>query len=71
MAGFVYGFGALGLEIVESYIDTNMGIDNLLYKFLVTTEEAMEMFGIAIICYVLSLHLAWELGFVLKVIGAL
>ena len=58
LAGFVYVFGALGLEVVESYIDTNMGTDNLLYKFLVTTEEAMEMLGIAIICYAFSLHLA-------------
>ena len=58
LAGFVYVFGALGLEVVESYIDTNMGTDNLLYKFLVTTEEAMEMLGIAIICYALSLYLA-------------
>lgn len=58
LAGFVYVFGALGLEMVESYIDANVGTDNLLYIILVTIEETMEMLGIAIICYALSLHLA-------------
>lgn len=58
LAGFVYVFGALGLEVVESYVFSQVGIDNLLYQFLVTAEESMEMLGIAIMCYALVYHLS-------------
>lgn len=58
IAGFVYVFGALGLEIVESYIDTSIGTDNLLYMVLVSIEESLEMLGIAIMCYALLIRLS-------------
>lgn len=58
LAGFVYVLGALGLEMAESYVYTQVGIDNLWYRFLVTAEESMEMFGITIMCYALMHHLS-------------
>lgn len=58
LAGAVYVFGALGLEVAESYIFSQIGIDNLWYQFLVTAEESMEMLGVTIMCYALVDHIS-------------
>lgn len=58
MAGSVYVFGALGVEVVESYVFSQVGVDNLWYQFLVTAEESMEMLGVTIMCYALVDHLS-------------
>lgn len=58
LAGSVYVLGALGLEVVESYVFSQVGVDNLWYRFLVTAEESMEMLGVTLMCYALVDHLA-------------
>lgn len=47
LAGMIYVFGALGMELVGGYIADNFGYGTL-YGMAATVEELMEMFGIVI-----------------------
>lgn len=52
IAGSMFVFGAVGLEMLSGKIDTlNMGRDSLLYLFVMTIEESLEMTGIILLLY--------------------
>jgi hypothetical protein len=47
LAGMVYVFGALGMELIGGYIADNYGY-NMVYGIASTIEELLEMFGVVI-----------------------
>jgi hypothetical protein len=47
LAGIVYVFGALGMELIGGYIADNYGY-NTVYGIASTIEELLEMFGVVI-----------------------
>jgi hypothetical protein len=47
LAGIVYVFGALGMELIGGYIADNYGY-NMMYGIASTIEELSEMFGVVI-----------------------
>lgn len=57
-AGFIYVAGAIGCEIVGGYYAYLNGDDNIIFMLITTAEELLEMIGIAIFIYALTLHIA-------------
>lgn len=53
LAGSVYLFGALGLELVGGYLVDTSGFYTVKYAVVSTVEELLEMFGIVIFIYAL------------------
>ena len=52
-SGFLFVFGAIGLEIFEGYTEKLYGKANLTYFALITVEELLEMVSISIFIYAL------------------
>lgn len=58
VAGATYASGALGLELIEGYIDARIGMDNITMAALTTCEELQEMGGMIIFVYTLLSYMA-------------
>jgi hypothetical protein len=58
IAGVTYTSGAVGLELVEGYIDARFGADHIMWMALSTLEETQEMAGLSIFAYALLSYLA-------------
>lgn len=58
ISGFIFVAGALGLEIIEGYIEKMGGRESLTYFGLITIEELCEMASISIFIYALLSYLA-------------
>ena len=53
LAGLTYLGGALGMEMVAANFEELHGAENLGYFMISTTEELMEMLGVAVFLYAL------------------
>ncbi|SHF24713.1 hypothetical protein SAMN03080594_10371 [Arenibacter palladensis] len=62
LSGAIFLMGAVGIEMVTAKIDYLQGEENWAYIILMTIEEAMEMFGIALFIYTLFLYINIEFG---------
>jgi hypothetical protein len=62
LAGFVFVFGAIGIEAVTGWQDELHGQDNLLFYILCTIEELFEMIGVAIFIYGLLTYISQTFG---------
>lgn len=51
LSGGVYLSGALGMELIGGALAENSGTETLIYSFSYTTEELLEMLGIALLIY--------------------
>jgi hypothetical protein len=72
LAAFLYIGGALGMEMVGSYIAEWQGQQNLLYALVATTEEVIEMIGIIVFIYGLLYYLGrWAKHIDIKIIPLL
>lgn len=58
IAGFLFVFAAVGLELVEGYVYTRYGLDHIFNKLLYYLEEFMEMTGIVLFIYALLDYMA-------------
>lgn len=58
VAAFVYVTGAIGFEALSGRQYYYHGYQNLVYIFYMTTEETLEMMGMALFVYALLLYLA-------------
>ena len=54
----MYVGGALGLEVVGSYLATRLGRESIPYEATVIVEEFCEMVGVVIFLYALHVHLS-------------
>jgi len=50
--------GAIGFELVESYIAKGNGADNLVYQCFATIQEGLEMFGVTYFIWTLPDYFA-------------
>ena len=57
IAGVLFVGGALGIEVVESYIASGSGEDNWSYVAALTVQELLEMVGAIVFIYALLEHL--------------
>lgn len=48
IAAIIYVGGAIGVEFIESWITDIYGEDNLLYEFIATIQESLEMYGVIV-----------------------
>ncbi|MCK0191452.1 hypothetical protein [Arenibacter sp. F20364] len=62
MAGAIFIMGSVGVEMITAKIAFIGGEENWAYIILMTIEEAMEMFGIALFIYTLFLYINIEFG---------
>jgi hypothetical protein len=62
LAAVVYVGGAMGMEIIGSFISTNQGEASLLYALETLVEESMELFGIALFILALAALLRERAG---------
>ncbi len=53
IAGVTYVSGAVGLELVEGFIDARFGADHVMWMALSTLEELQEMAGLSVFAYAL------------------
>lgn len=60
--GAIFVSGALGFELLGGRHDELYGTENMLYSFYNTTEELLEMLGIAIFIYALLLYISRQLS---------
>ncbi len=60
MAGSLYVLGALGCEMVASLIHSSYGAQNLLYAFVTTIEEFLEMVGVVLFLQALMSYLSLQ-----------
>ncbi|MCC9169187.1 multidrug transporter [Pontibacter harenae] len=51
VSGFLFVGGAIGFEMIESYVFMNLDTSHILYKILYTVEEALEMCGVILFIY--------------------
>ena len=58
LAGITFVIGAIGLEIVEGYVEKYYTRENFTYFALITIEELMEMISIAVFIYALLKYLS-------------
>ncbi|MDM9630304.1 hypothetical protein [Robiginitalea aurantiaca] len=58
LSGFVFVFGAIGIESVSGYYDELHGQENLVFYIICTVEELFEMVGVAIFIYALLLYIS-------------
>lgn len=58
LAGVTFVVGAIGLEIVEGYVEKYYTRENFTYFALVTVEELMEMVSISVFIYALLKYLS-------------
>lgn len=56
-AGFIFVGGALGIEVVESYIASGQGEENWPYVIALTVQEVLEMVGVILFIYALLEHM--------------
>ena len=62
LAGLVYVGGAMGFELIAGYYVDRLGGRDVIYGFLATVEESLEMIGLVIFAYALMSHLESESG---------
>jgi hypothetical protein len=62
ISGTIFVSGALGFELLEGRHAELYGTNNLLYSFLYTCEEFLEMYGIALFIYTLSTYISNQFG---------
>jgi hypothetical protein len=60
-AGFVYIFGAIGLEMVGGYIADTYGEGHILWILEIALEEFCEMLGIAVFYYALTTYISQQI----------
>lgn len=58
ISGAVFVIGAIGFEMISSYVFELYGNQNITYAIVYTCEEFLEMLGIAIFIYTLFLYMA-------------
>lgn len=58
IAAVLFVGGAIGFELVESYIAKRNGEDNLIYQFVATIQEGLEMFGVTLFIWSLLDYIA-------------
>lgn len=58
IAGFLFVFGAVGLELVEGYVYTHYSLEHIYNKLLYCLEEFLEMTGIVLFIYALLDYMA-------------
>jgi hypothetical protein len=62
LAGALYVGGALGVEMVGAWYDSQHGMFSMTYSVLVACEEFLEMLGIVVFIYALLSYLASSVG---------
>ena len=62
LSGAIFIMGSVGVEMITAKIAFIGGEENWAYISLMTIEEAMEMFGIALFIYTLFLYINIEFG---------
>jgi hypothetical protein len=58
LSGFLYVFGALGLEFVEGYFYEKYGLNHIYNRILYFVEELCEMGGVTLFIYALLSYMA-------------
>jgi len=58
----VYLAGAIGVEMIGSYLAVTIGMENMRYALVSTVEEGMEMMGIVMLLYAQLEYVAASLG---------
>ncbi len=58
----VYLAGAIGVEMIGSYLAVTMGMENMRYALVSTVEEGLEMMGIVMLLYALLEYVAASFG---------
>ncbi|MCH6258321.1 hypothetical protein MLD52_17295 [Puniceicoccaceae bacterium K14] len=56
-SGLIYVSGAIGFELIAGKYDEQFGEETLMYSFLYTCEELLEMFGVALFIYALLVYI--------------
>jgi len=51
LAGIVYLFGAIGMEMIGGSIAESKGMENIIFYLVYTIEESLEMLGLIIFIY--------------------
>jgi hypothetical protein len=51
IAGIIYVSGALGIEMIGGYYADYYQHNNIIYAFITTIEEVLEMLGVAVFIY--------------------
>ena len=64
MSGLIFIVGAVGLESIAGYYQELHGVEYYLYSVIYTTEELLEMCGIALFIYALLDFMKKEMEFV-------
>jgi hypothetical protein len=62
ISGFIYIFGALGMEMLGGYLKSEIGNENMTWIVISCIEEGLEMFGIIYFLYTLLLYCENYLG---------
>jgi hypothetical protein len=58
LSGFMFVFGAVGLELAEGYVYKKYGLEHLYNQLLYCVEELLEMTGVILFIHALSNHIA-------------
>ncbi|MFP4091029.1 MAG: multidrug transporter [Cyclobacteriaceae bacterium] len=58
LSGFLFVFGAVGLELIEGYVYQRYGLNHIYNLFLYCVEELLEMVGVVIFIYALLDYLS-------------
>ncbi|WP_426060822.1 hypothetical protein [Hymenobacter sp. B1770] len=58
LAGFMFVFGAVGLELAEGYFYKKYGLEHIYNELLYCVEELLEMTGVILFIYALLNHMA-------------
>lgn len=62
LSGGIFLMGSVGFEMITAKIHYISGEDNWVYILMMTIEESMEMFGIALFIYTLLLYINIQFG---------
>jgi len=69
MAGVIFLTGALGVEMLGAREADVYGYDTVIYGFLYSLEEMLEMLGVVLFIYALLSYLAQLQGGLVLVLG--
>jgi len=62
LAAVMFIGGAIGIELIGSYVDASGSRHTLLYRLLIAVEESLEMTGVAVFIFGLLGYMRDELG---------
>ena len=62
LAAAMFIGGAIGIELIGSYVDASGSRHTLLYRLLIAVEESLEMTGVAVFIFGLLRYMRDELG---------